>query len=541
MQDYNNTHNPESEALELHATYPAGKIQISLQKDISNKLDLAYSPHVAAPCLKINEDPNNARLYTNKKNAVTIITNGSAVLGLGNIGALASIPVMEGKSALFKMLAGIDCFVNVIDEQDATKFADIVKSIISPYSAVNLEDIAAPSCFAICEYLHNVSIPIFHDDQHGTAIVISAGLRNYLRLANLKINDIKIVCLGAGAAAIATLNMLVLLGADKEKIYVFDSKGLIYMNRDDINDPKNKYKKSFAQKENISFASAMENTNVLLGLSAGGKIDSAVCNKMANFPLIMALQNPNPEIMPDELQIEAVYCSGRSDLENQINNVLCFPYLFRVVLDFDLKIDDKLMIAVVNSIADIGVESKNYQKSQILPQPFDPVVKYTMPSKIVSHMNLLIQQEIHRYSREIAGRVNPAIREIILKAQTYLNIEHNYQHALQKIADYCGLNQSKHCFALNDHHQHGENVISFHKEKNLFYCMISVHNADIHRILSQYLPVIIGQHNKPVTIGQHNNCLCTIDVQTLSAHFAPNLTFDDFFIINLIIGKVLDA
>ena len=347
-----------SDALEYHKYPTPGKTEVVPTKPIATQRDLslAYTPGVAAPCLAIQDNPICAYDYTNKGNLVAVITNGTAVLGLGNIGALAGKPVMEGKSVLFKKFAGIDVFDIEVNETDIDKFVDVVVALEPTFGGINLEDIKAPECFEIEEKLKaRLKIPVFHDDQHGTAIVVAAGIINGLKIVNKVISNAKIVVSGAGAAAIACLNLLVTLGAKKKNIFVCDSKGLIYEGRDEKLDAS---KQKYCQKTNYrTLLDAMENADIFLGVSGPNTATQEMIIKMAKDPLVFALANPTPEIMPSlvrEVRPDAIIATGRSDYPNQINNALCFPFLFRGALDVGATcINEDMKVATVRAIAEL--------------------------------------------------------------------------------------------------------------------------------------------------------------------------------------------
>lgn len=376
-------------ALFFH-TYPKpGKLEIRATKALGNQRDLAlaYSPGVAAPCEEIAADPSTAALYTARANLVGVISNGTAVLGLGAIGALASKPVMEGKAVLFKKFADVDVFDIEVDERDPDAFCRTVKSLEPTFGGINLEDIKAPECFIIEERLkREMNIPVFHDDQHGTAIIVTAAVMNALSLSGKKLSEVKIVTSGAGAAALACLNLLMVMGAKRENIWVNDIVGLVYEGRTEEMDP---YKGAFAQKsDKRTLGEAIEGADVFLGLSAGGVLKPEMCKKMADNPLILALANPNPEIMPDlarEARPDAMICTGRSDFPNQVNNVLCFPYIFRGALDVGATaINDEMKMAAVKAIAELarepssdivarayGGQASTFGPTYLIPSPFD--------------------------------------------------------------------------------------------------------------------------------------------------------------------------
>ena len=373
-------------ALHFHEFPKPGKLEIQPTKPLGNQRDLAlaYSPGVAAPCEEIAADPETVSRYTSRQNLVGVISNGTAVLGLGNIGALASKPVMEGKAVLFKKFAGIDVFDIEIDEIDPKKFIEAVAPLWPTFGGINLEDIRAPDCFEIEEALRErMSIPVFHDDQHGTAIIVGAAVLNGLELAGKKIEDVKICTSGAGAAAIACLNVLVALGAKHENIWVADKDGLVTHKRNDVND---KWRGQFRREsEATSLAEVIDGADIFLGLSAAGALKPDMVMKMAPKPLILALANPNPEIMPEvakQLRPDAMVCTGRSDYPNQVNNVLCFPFIFRGALDVSAStINEEMKLAAVRAIAKLahepGLEVSPsglpavYGPEHIIPNPFD--------------------------------------------------------------------------------------------------------------------------------------------------------------------------
>ncbi len=377
-------------ALEYHRLPTPGKISIKPTTSLSSQRDLAlaYSPGVAFPCLEIEKDPLKALDYTSRGNIVAVITNGTAVLGLGNIGALAAKPVMEGKSVLFKKFANIDSFDIEVDETDVDAFVETVARLEPSFGGINLEDIKAPECFEIERRLRErMKIPVFHDDQHGTAIIVSAAFLNWLELKGRKITDVKCVANGAGAAALACLNLLVELGMPKDNIIVCDRNGVVYKGRKEGMDP---YKEKFANDTNArSLEDALDGADFFLGLSAANVLDAAKVSKMAAAPLIMALSNPTPEIMPDEARKgkpDAIICTGRSDFPNQVNNVLCFPFLFRGALDVGATaINEEMKIACVRAIAALARreptdeviaaypgEALEFGPTYMIPKPFDP-------------------------------------------------------------------------------------------------------------------------------------------------------------------------
>ena len=378
-------------ALEYHEFPTPGKISIAATKQLVNQHDLAlaYSPGVAAPCEEIVKDPNNAFKYTARGNLVAVITNGTAVLGLGNIGPLAAKPVMEGKGVLFKKFAGIDVFDLEINERDdLDKLVDIIASLEPTFGGINLEDIKAPDCFYVERKLRErMKIPVFHDDQHGTAIVVGAAILNGLKVTGKDIKKIKLVTSGAGAAALACLGLLVKIGLPRENIFVTDLAGVVYEGRTELMDED---KIVFAQKTSArTLAEIIEGADVFLGLSAGGVLKKEMVAKMAASPVILALANPNPEINPEDVKAvrsDAIIATGRTDYPNQVNNVLCFPYIFRGALDAGAStITVEMEIAAVHAIAELAqaeqseVVAAAYAGEQLafgpeylIPKPFDP-------------------------------------------------------------------------------------------------------------------------------------------------------------------------
>jgi malate dehydrogenase (oxaloacetate-decarboxylating)(NADP+) len=377
------------EALAYHAAEPAGKLQILPTKPMATQRDLAlaYSPGVAYACEAIAEDPAAAALYTGRSNTVAVITNGTAVLGLGNIGALASKPVMEGKAALFKKFSGIDTVDLELDETGVDAFVEAVARLEPSFGGINLEDISAPACFEIEKRLKaRMKIPVFHDDQHGTAIVTAAGIINGLEIVGKKIGDVKIACNGAGAAAIACLDLLVGFGARKDNILVCDRKGVIHAGRADLDQYKGAYA---AVTDKRTLAEAIDGADVFLGLSAADSVTAEMVASMAAKPLIFAMANPDPEVRPEvvrSVRDDAIVATGRSDYPNQVNNVLCFPFIFRGALDCGAtEINEPMKRACAEAIAKMaraeasdvvlaayGAESLSFGPDYIIPKPFDP-------------------------------------------------------------------------------------------------------------------------------------------------------------------------
>ncbi|WP_085910055.1 NADP-dependent malic enzyme [Kiloniella majae] len=377
-------------ALFYHRYPTPGKLEISATKPLGNQRDLAlaYSPGVAAACEVIVDDPAEASTVTSRGNLVGVISNGTAVLGLGAIGPLASKPVMEGKAVLFKKFAGIDVFDIEIDETDPNKLINVISALEPTFGGINLEDIKAPECFIVEDALREkMNIPVFHDDQHGTAIIVAAAIYNALRLVKKKKKDVKVVASGAGAAALACLNLLVSLGIDRKNIWVTDIEGVVYEGREKLMD---RWKSVFAQKTDArTLSDVIEGADIFLGLSAPGVLKPDYVKRMAKDPVIMALANPTPEIMPEEVKAirdDAIMATGRSDYPNQVNNVLCFPYIFRGALDVGATaINEEMKVACVKAIADLameeqdeivikamGGEAKNFGPEYIIPSPFDP-------------------------------------------------------------------------------------------------------------------------------------------------------------------------
>ncbi len=377
-------------ALEYHRLPTPGKLAIVATKPLANQHDLAlaYSPGVAAACEAIVADPAEAATVTSRANLVAVITNGTAVLGLGAIGPLASKPVMEGKAVLFKKFAGIDVFDLEIDERDPDKFVEIVAALEPTFGGINLEDIKAPECFEIeAKLRQRLNIPVFHDDQHGTAIIVGAAILNGLRVVGKPLDKIKLVTSGAGAAAIACLDLLVDLGVPTENIWVTDIAGVVYKGRVEQMDPR---KARYARDTNArTLDDVIGDADVFLGLSAPRVLKPAMVAKMGKAPLILALANPTPEILPEEVKAvrpDAIVATGRSDYPNQVNNVLCFPFIFRGALDVGARtINEAMKVAAVRAIADLamqepsdivvaayGGEPPAFGRDNLIPKPFDP-------------------------------------------------------------------------------------------------------------------------------------------------------------------------
>ncbi len=386
----NASHDKRQAALDYHAFPTPGKLAVISTKQVVNQHDLAlaYSPGVAAPCEEIVKDPGNAFKYTARGNLVAVISNGTAVLGLGDIGALASKPVMEGKAVLFKNFAGVNVFDIEIDEKDPQKLVEVIAALEPTFGAINLEDIKAPDCFYVERELRTrMKIPVFHDDQHGTAITVAAALLNALKVVKKDIANVKLVTSGAGAAALACLNLLLKVGLKRKNVYVTDLAGVVYEGRTKLMDED---KRAFAQNTTArTLGEVIQDADVFLGLSAGGVLKSPMVATMAERPVIFALANPTPEIMPEIAQAvrnDAVMATGRADYPNQVNNVLCFPYIFRGALDCGATmISDEMEIAAVHAIAELAQAEQSdrvaaayagqnlaFGPEYLIPKPFDP-------------------------------------------------------------------------------------------------------------------------------------------------------------------------
>src|SRR5215207_2080796 len=393
------------DALEYHRVPTSGKISVMPTKSLVNQRDLAlaYSPGVAYACHAIQDDPKEAATLTSRSNLVAVITNGSAVLGLGNIGALAGKPVMEGKGCLFKKFAGIDVFDIEVNESDPEKLVEIVASLEPTFGGINLEDIKAPECFYIERALRErMNIPVFHDDQHGTAIIAAAAVLNGLELVGKDIRNVKVACSGAGAAAIACLDQLVSLGVRVENILVTDAKGVVFEGRSEGMDPiKARYARPTSAR---TLGDIVEGADIFLGLSAGGVLKPDMVKRMAKDPLILALANPTPEILPEEAKAvrpDAIIATGRSDYPNQVNNVLCFPFLFRGALDVGATaINEEMKSAAVRAIAELahaemsdvvatayGDQRLQFGPDYLIPTPFDPrLIERIAPAVAIAAM-----------------------------------------------------------------------------------------------------------------------------------------------------------
>ncbi|QKI88283.1 malic enzyme-like NAD(P)-binding protein [Thiomicrorhabdus xiamenensis] len=387
-------------ALNYHREAKPGKLSVEITKpaDTQQDLSLAYSPGVAEPVKEIMADSQLAYDYTIKGNLVAVVTNGTATLGLGNTGALASKPVMEGKALLFKRFANIDSFDIEIDETDVDKFVEIVTKIAPTFGGINLEDIAAPACFEIEQKLiEALDIPVFHDDQHGTAIICVAALLNALQIQNKALADAKIVCVGAGAAGIAILNLLLESGAQHDNILLLDSKGVVHSGRDDLN----VYKQAFAvETDKRTLTDAMQAADVFLGLSVANLLTAEMLLSMAARPVVLAMANPDPEVLPEAalaIRDDIIIGTGRSDYPNQVNNVLGFPYIFRAALDCRAKeINSEMKLACVEALRNLakepvsqqvldayGLRELSFGKDYILPKPTDSRLLQQLPPAII--------------------------------------------------------------------------------------------------------------------------------------------------------------
>ncbi len=415
-------------ALDYHEFPKPGKLEIRATKPLANGRDLsrAYSPGVAEACLEIKADPATAARYTARGNLVAVVSNGTAVLGLGNIGALASKPVMEGKAVLFKKFANIDCFDLELNEPDPVKLAEIVCALEPSFGAINLEDIKAPDCFIVEKICRErMNIPVFHDDQHGTAIVVGAAATNALKIAGKKFEDIKIVSTGGGAAGIACLNMLLKLGVKRENVWLCDIKGLVYEGRTEEMTPQ---KAAYAQTSDLrSLDQVIEGADMFLGLSGPGVLTPEMVAKMTDRPIVFALANPTPEILPDDVRTvapNAIIATGRSDFPNQVNNVLCFPFIFRAALDVGAtQINDEMQLACIEGIAALARattsaeaaaayrgEKLSFGPDYLIPKPFDPrligtVAKAVARAAMETGVATRQIEDLDAYKRRLDGSV----------------------------------------------------------------------------------------------------------------------------------------
>ena len=424
-------HYSDKEALDFHTNEKSGKIEINSSKPMTTKRDLAlaYSPGVAAPVKAIAENPDLAYEYTTKGNLVAVISNGSAILGLGNLGAVASKPVMEGKAVLFKRFADIDSIDLEIDSNDTNEIINSIKNFSKSFGGINLEDIAAPDCFVIEEKLKEIlDIPVFHDDQHGTAIITTAALINAVDIAKKDLKKVKIVINGAGAAAMACANLFKSSGVPQKNITMLDRKGVIYRGRDNLNQWKSAHA---VETKNRTLSDAIDSADVFLGLSAAGALKKEMVRKMAKNPIIFACANPDPEITPEqveEVRKDAIIATGRSDYPNQVNNLIGFPYIFRGALDVRAKtINEEMKTAAADAIAKLareivpeevaaamGGETPSYGKEYIIPSTFDPRLISVIPVAVaraamssgVARKNI---ENFDIYSEQLKQRLDPSV------------------------------------------------------------------------------------------------------------------------------------
>ena len=413
----------EQEALDYHQFPQAGKIVVESSKSLNTQedLSLAYTPGVAVPCLEIQKNKEDAYKYTSKGNIVAVISNGTAVLGLGDIGALASKPVMEGKGVLFKNFSAIDCFDIELDTKDIDEFCNTVKVMSPTFGGINLEDIKAPECFEIERRLvEELDIPVMHDDQHGTAVISSAAIINACEISSKKLKDLKVVVVGAGAAAISCSRLYKHMGI--KNIFMLDSKGLIHNQRDDLN----KYKVEFAVDKSISRDEIFKDADVVVGLSRPGSFDVEDVKLMAKDPIVFTLANPTPEIFPDDVKKvreDAIVATGRSDFDNQVNNVLGFPYIFRGAMDVRAsKINIEMKVAAAKALADLAREEApsylvdiynkefRFSKEYLIPKPFDKRLIVNVSSAVAqaaidSGVSCVKDFDIELYKQELAKKI----------------------------------------------------------------------------------------------------------------------------------------
>ena len=413
----------DQEALDYHQFPRPGKISVEPTKPMQTQKDLglAYTPGVAVPCLEIEKDPDNAYKYTAKSNLVAVISNGTAVLGLGDIGALASKPVMEGKGILFKKFSRLDSFDIEVDSKDVDRFCDVVEAISPTFGGINLEDIKAPECFEIERRLvERLDIPVMHDDQHGTAVISAAGIINACKITSRDIEDLKIVVVGAGAAAISCARLYRHLGV--KTIYMIDSKGVVHSKRDDINE----YKREFMCEQAMTQDEVFEGADIVVGLSRPGTFTTEHIKKMAKDPIVFTLANPVPEIFPDDVRAaraDAIIATGRSDLPNQVNNVLGFPFIFRGAMDVRAKkINIDMKLAASHALAELTCKEVPeylneiydtklvFGREYIIPKPFDKrliveVSSAVAEAAIKSGSSALKEFDLEAYKRELAKRI----------------------------------------------------------------------------------------------------------------------------------------
>lgn len=502
----------KEEALKFHSEGRPGKFEIKATKPLSTQkeLSLAYSPGVAAPCLEIAKDPLTVYDYTTKGNTVAIISNGTAVLGLGNIGALASKPVMEGKAVLFKRFADIDGIDLEIGTEDVEEFINAVKYLGPTFGGINLEDIKSPECFVIENRLKEImDIPVFHDDQHGTAIAVAAGLINALHITKKKIEDVKIVSNGAGAASIACTNLILKMGANPKNILMLDRDGVIYKGREKL---MNEWKEKFAiETEARTLKDAMVNADVFIGLSVGKCLTKDIIANMAKSPIIFAMANPEPEVRPElvhEVRDDAIIATGRSDYPNQVNNALCFPYIFRGALDVNAThINDEMKLAAAHAIAKLGREeipeeantyadqTLKYGSGYIIPVPFDPrLIQIVAPAVAKAAMDSGVARrpikDMAAYTQKLKSRLDP----------TYANLEIIFEKVRQnprKVIFTEGEEEAAIRAAVYFHNQGLGDAILIGREKYVEECMkelnltspkgLTIHNAKFSEHNKQYI------------------------------------------------------
>lgn len=433
----------KEEALAYHRDPRPGKLEVVLTKPFANQKDLslAYSPGVAEACMEIYRDPAKAALYTGRSNLVAVVSNGTAVLGLGDIGPLAGKPVMEGKGVLFKHFAGIDVYDINLDAKDPDKLIEIVQALEPTFGGINLEDIKAPECFYIeRELKKKMSIPVFHDDQHGTAIISGAALLNACEISGRKLEEVRVVTVGAGAAGIACAEFYCSLGVQRENIFMFDSRGLIHQGRKDLNE----YKARFAQKQNMGdLAACMKGAHLFLGLSKGNLVSQDMVRSMASHPVIFAMANPVPEITYEaakEARPDCIMGTGRSDYPNQINNVSGFPYIFRGALDVEAtEINEAMKVAATRALAALAKEpvlpeileaynlkTLEFGVDYVIPKPLDPRILTTMtPAVAQAAMTSGVArrplENPEAYARQVADRVRKSNERIESIIRSYQN------------------------------------------------------------------------------------------------------------------------
>ncbi len=507
------------EALKFHTEGRPGKLEIKATKPLTTQkeLSLAYSPGVAVPCLEIAKNPLKVYNYTTKGNTVAIISNGTAVLGLGNIGALASKPVMEGKAILFKRFADIDGIDIEVDTEDVEEFINAVKHLGPSFGGINLEDIKAPECFIIEDRLKEImDIPIFHDDQHGTAIAVVAGLINALHITNKKVEDVKIVLNGAGAASIACANLILTMGAKPENILMLDRYGVIYKGRNsNMNDRKKKFSVDTKAR---TLKDATISADVFIGLSVGKCLTKDMIANMAPLPIIFAMANPEPEARPElvqEVRSDAIIATGRSDYPNQVNNALCFPYIFRGALDVHAThINDEMKMAAAEAIARLGREEVpeeankayagkklKYGVDYIIPVPFDPrLIQIVPPAVARSAMDSGVARrpiaDMTSYARELKGLLDP----------TYANLEIIFEKVRKnprKVVFSEGEEEVSIRAAVHFHNQGLGDAIVIGREKHVKECMqslnlrapkgLTIHNAKFSNHNKEYIDFLYSR------------------------------------------------